>query len=508
VKEAPVLKKAPANAGTFRGPAPRLEVEMHGKPTTIAPESRVTGHLQVRERGGSRQWQARVTDRDGRERTRVLGRAHVKDAGKRSPRGAIVWRSGNGPCPAGALTPKMADDALARLLDELRTAPRIPRVVPAEPSARIPTFGDAVDDWLAYLRVEKRRKRSTVQDAENVANADLIPRFGRDTPLYEVERREVVVADGNRQRTEVREVRRDAFTTEDVDDYRRDLLDSGCSPRTAQKKLVLLHGVFKLAKRRKRIEANPSEDAERVTLDDPGIFNVLEPVEFEAVYRAILGELDERDAKARREPDAIEQLDDDERELYGAALSTAFYAGPRMGENRDLPWRNVEFGLAVLRWESGFTHGERSTPKGKRARSTPLVRPLTQRLARLSTRARFTGPDDYVFCNEIGERLSDDKLRAVFYAALVRAGFGQRRERADAQGNPQTPMRVHDLRHGFCTWAVNAWEITKVKEYAGHRDIKTTMRYVHHKTKAADADAGGSYLDGVLGSMTAEPTAA
>jgi integrase len=220
--------------------------------------------------------------------------------------------------------------------------------------------------------------------------------------------------------TEIREVRRDTFTTEDVDDYRRDLLESGCSPRTAQKKLVLLHGVFKLAKRRKRIEANPSEDAERVTLDDPGVFNVLEPVEFEAVYRAVLGELDERDEKAREKPDAIDQLDADERELYGAALSTAFYAGPRMGENRDLPWRNVEFGLAVLRWESGFTHGERS-------------------------------------------------------------------------------MRVHDLRHGFCTWAVNSWEITKVKEYAGHRDIKTTMRYVHHKTKAADADAGGSYLDGVLG---------
>ena len=42
-------------------------------PTTIPPEARVTGHLQVRERGGSRQWQARVTDRDGRERTACSG---------------------------------------------------------------------------------------------------------------------------------------------------------------------------------------------------------------------------------------------------------------------------------------------------------------------------------------------------------------------------------------------------------------------------------------------------
>jgi integrase len=47
--------------------------------------------------------------------------------------------------------------------------------------------------------------------------------------------------------------------------------------------------------------------------------------------------------------------------------------------------------------------------------------------------------------------------------------------------------------------AVNVWAITKVQAYAGHRDIKTTQRYVHHKTKAQDADLGGAYLDAALG---------
>ena len=87
----------------------------------------------------------------------------------------------------------------------------------------------------------------------------------------------------------------------------------------------------------------------------------------------------------------------------------------------------------------------------------------------------------------------------MFYAALVRAGLGHRREEFDARGNPQTPIRVHDLRHSCCTWAVNVWDITKVQAYAGHRDIKTTQRYVHHKTKAKDADLGGAYLDAALG---------
>jgi integrase len=152
----------------------------------------------------------------------------------------------------------------------------------------------------------------------------------------------------------------------------------------------------------------------------------------------------------------------------------------------------------MIRVESGFTHGSRSTPKGKRARSTPLVDVLAERLAALRKRSNFTGADDYVFCNEAGERISDDKIRAVFYAALGRAGFGHRREKTDRHGNAQTPMRVHDLRHSWCTWAVNVWPVTKVQLYAGHRDIKTTMRYVHHQTKEEDAGLGGAYLARVL----------
>jgi integrase len=225
---------------------------------------------------------------------------------------------------------------------------------------------------------------------------------------------------------------------------------------------------------------------------------VLEPAQFEAVYRAILGELDER-PPAGRAPDALDPLTSDRRLLFGAVLSTAFYAGLRLGELLDLPWRNVDFARSMIRVESGFTRGQRSTPKGKRARSTPLVPLLAQRLAVLGTRPRFTRADDYVFASAVGGRVADTDIRHAFYAGLDRAGLGYKRARADLHGNPQTPMRAHDLRHSWCTWAVNVWPITKVQSYAGHRDIKTTMRYVHHQTKE-DATLGGEYLDRVLGS--------
>ncbi len=417
----------------------------------------------------------------------------MKDSGRRTPRGAVVWRAADGSCPAGAFTPQSAEDALAAVLEDARNAPPAARIVEPAAGEHIPTFGDAALEWLRYLELEKGRKASTIQDARNTVRRALLPHFGAETPLYSVERQEVVVIRGGRQQVEIREDRHDTFTTEDVDAFRRELLASHLAPRTAQKILVLLHALFKLAKRRKLIQTNPSEDAERVSLTDPGTFNVLEPIEFEAVYRALLAFDVEPIAGVR--------------EMYAALLATTFYAGLRLGELLDLPWHCVDFDRSLIRVESGFTHGNRSTPKGKKARSTPMVRVLSQRLAELSTRRDFVGESDYVFSNPAGQRVRDANVRAAFYAALDHAGFAHKRAESDQHGNPQTPIRLHDLRHSWCTWAVNVWPVTKVQLYAGHRDIQTTMRYVHHQTKAEDADLGGAYLDRILTTATATATA-
>ncbi len=55
-------------------------------------QDRVSGHLQVKGGKGSRRWFAMF--RNGRKRHQVLlGPAHVKDSGRRTQRGAIVWRA-------------------------------------------------------------------------------------------------------------------------------------------------------------------------------------------------------------------------------------------------------------------------------------------------------------------------------------------------------------------------------------------------------------------------------
>lgn len=192
--------------------------------------------------------------------------------------------------------------------------------------------------------------------------------------------------------------------------------------------------------------------------------------------------------------------------MYAALLATSFYAGLRLGELLDLPWHCVDFDRSLIRVQSGYTHGNRSTPKGNRARSTPMVPVLAQRLAELSTRQDFVGESDYVFANPVGQRVRDNNVRAVLYAALSQAGLGHKRADSDQHGNAQSPFRLHDLRHSWCTWAVNVWPVTKVQLYAGHRDIQTTMRYVHHQTKAEDADLGGAYLERILSPPAAPVT--
>jgi len=78
---------------------------MQAPPSATPAEPRVTGHLQVRGPSRQRKWYAHYVDRDGDKHTRMLGQAHVRDSGRRTPRGAVVWRAANGPCPEGQLTP-------------------------------------------------------------------------------------------------------------------------------------------------------------------------------------------------------------------------------------------------------------------------------------------------------------------------------------------------------------------------------------------------------------------
>jgi hypothetical protein len=98
---------------------------------------RPSGHLQVVDPGTGRRWHALWRDAEGRHQ-KVLGPAWVKDSGKRTPRGAVVWRAANGPKPDPSyLTLADAADKLRMILAGApRATTRDGAEVPPSPRSR------------------------------------------------------------------------------------------------------------------------------------------------------------------------------------------------------------------------------------------------------------------------------------------------------------------------------------------------------------------------------------
>lgn len=100
-----------------------------------------------------------------------------------------------------------------------------------------------------------------------------------------------------------------------------------------------------------------------------------------------------------------------------------------------------------------------------------MVDDVATALARLGQREHFTGDGDLVFAGVIGGHLDSNEIRNVYRKALAHAGLRR--------------LRFHDLRHTFGTRAVGKTEsILELKEWMGHANVQTTMRYLHYKSNA------------------------
>jgi integrase len=250
------------------------------------------------------------------------------------------------------------------------------------------------------------------------------PQLGEDTPVEDV-------------------------TTADVDALRDEMLKR-VSHRTAQKNLVILHGVMARAKRKRWINVNPCEDAEKLTITASDEFNILEPEQVHAV------------ARAATDP------------TMAALFEVAAFTGLRCpGELIALRWERIDFANRIVHVLRNFTRGAETNTKGKRRRSVPLSDQALATVDRLSRREHFTEQDDLVFCTVTGGRLHGDAIRAAFYDALDAAGLGHLRGKDD-------PIIPYDLRHTFGSLAVRKAPLSDVQAWMGHQHISTTMRYVHY----------------------------
>ncbi len=366
-----------------------------------------TGHVFRVDRKRGPQWYAKFRLPDGRQVQRRLG---------------PVWTERGRP-PAGYFTKRLAEDWLRRTLEEARRG-TLPGMVRTGA-----TFADACAEYLRYIGEDRGRKASTVEDYRSIVAVHLLPAFGE---------------------MQVEEITVPALEAFQAQLARRVHRGRPITPRTRNKILNVLHGVFVRARKVWALPTNPAAELERHPDRASGDIEVFSPEEAWALIRAA----------------------DDERDA--AVYATAAFTGVRMGELRALRWRDVDFPRSVVRVRASYAAGELSVPKSGKVRSVPMVDEVAQLLAQLNARPHFIGDDDLVFCESDGGWLNDDRLRRRYEAAMNRAGLRR--------------LRFHDLRHTFGSLAITRADIVEVQAWMGHADIQTTMRYLHYRDRGQAAE--------------------
>jgi integrase len=221
------------------------------------------------------------------------------------------------------------------------------------------------------------------------------------------------------------------------------------SARTRNKQLTILNGIFRRACRLYGLPTNPVSGVER--LREPMMVH-LEVLKAEEVWALVRAAGSEQDA---------------------ALFLTAAFTGLRMGELRALRWRDVDFARSTVRVRASYAAGELTSPKSGKVRAVPLAPHVAVALARLGARPRWVTDEDLVFPGETGDYLDDSALRRRYKDSLAIAGL--------------RALRFHDLRHTFGTRMIAKADILRVKEWMGHADVHTTMRYLHFAPRAEDA---------------------
>jgi integrase len=315
---------------------------------------------------------------------------------------------------AGYFTKRSAEEWLRGVLDEARRG-TLPGLVKTDV-----TFAEAADEWLRYIEHDRDRKPSTLAGYRALLRSQLLPTFG-ELPI-------------------------ESITTPMIEAW-----VSGVerSPATRTKALVLLHGVFKRARKVYGLPTNPAAEVEKPPARRSGDIDVFSLEEVMALVRAAPSKQD------------------------AAMYLTAALTGMRRGELLALRWRDVDFSGQVIRIRASYAEGALTTPKSGKVRSVPMAPDVAEVLAKLGQRRHWTSDDDLVFVGRAGCYLDGRALRRRYDKALERAGLRK--------------LRFHDLRHTFGTRMIAKADIRRVQEWMGHADIQTTMKYLHYAPREGDA---------------------
>src|SRR5215203_451274 len=396
---------------------------------TPSPQSRrrrrrktaATGSVRVVWRAKGPMWLMKYRLPDGTESQTILGPAWVR----RDPDDAGGWLARRGRPPEGSLNEDAARDAMRAFLDQqtARTPPERVR------------FDRCVDAFLTYCEAQGRSP-NTMRTYRQIAS-EVRARW-EDWRVVDVD-------------------------YEELEDYREELAERGLAGSTLNQRRAVLSGIFKIARRRFRVNVDPLEGFERAEVRDASDLEVYSVEEIWALVRAA-GSLND-----------------------AAIFLMAALCGMRRSEILGLRWRAVLFDQQAILLRRGYTDaGGDRLPKGQRVHSVPMAPQVRDLLLQLAPER--LDPDARVFPGEKGDAMDGSALHRRYVKALQRAGVRR--------------LRLHDLRHTFGTQAIaSGAHVNDVKEWMGHRHLSTTMRYVHHRPRHEAAAALERHFSGAAGEL-------
>ncbi|HEY2768627.1 MAG TPA: site-specific integrase [Solirubrobacteraceae bacterium] len=501
------------------------------------------GYLVVRQLKGSRTrvYYAYWRDADGSKHGRRLGLAHVRDTGRRTARGAVVWRAGDGPKPTpGHLTPQDAQAELQRILGEAQEQQRSQ----AAASAGV-VLWRACDAWLSARMAERELKRSTVADYEDMFER-LYRDLGADTPIGELAdgrlrgyfagfQAERLLGEQGAQRAreaglDVVEVEVVRFTAQPPGSQAFEV----ATLREAQRLAARIGGRYKhRARGCYRVTALGAQRPKRVSRSQARIresegwvvaerrqprcmLRSAASAQTRNKYRDILaavfdhaigeGRLQSnplaavRRASSRQARLRVLRRDDFYEPSEVARLlehapgirEEAFWlcgahAGLRLpGEALGLRWGAVDFHAGVIRVYDNWVRNAPETSKTATSAAIPMTPRLTQALASLKELAATCGEGDFVFASDLPDRpVAEQPIRQAFKDAQQRTGL--------------KAIRMYNLRHSFGTGLARAGvDLRTIQALMRHTRLSTTEQYLayapqpdlaHRLTQALDPPA-------------------
>ena len=312
-----------------------------------------------------------------------------------------------------------ADEARQLAIEHIRNAKQgiDPRAVKAE------GLGPKLQDFFVnkYLPYVKSYKRSWDTDESMIRN-HLVPKVGG--------------------------MHMGSMSPPDIAVFVEAMKGEGYAPGTCNRALVLLRYGFELAIRwhTQGVKHNPVKEIKNLK-DDNKIERFLSTDQAERLMTAVR---------------------QSESEMLPFIVMFLIYTGARKREVLDAQWKDVD-------WQQKSWRIPRT--KSGKVRHLPLSEGAYDLLIKLKLRAvadllhkNEASKEEalsfaYIFANP-KTGLAYNSFYYSWHAARCRAGLPE--------------FRVHDLRHSFASFLVNAGRsLYEVQELLGHADIRTTSRYAH-----------------------------